>query len=62
MPPILWFFLSRLIAIPVTVFIVTAVLYAITMQSPPEVRAQLYLARTERLKRNIFDLLDPASQ
>lgn len=43
MSPWLQFFLRRLAAIPITLFIITAVLYGIVMLSPPEERAQLYL-------------------
>lgn len=41
--PWLSYLLRRLAAIPVTLFIITAGLYAILMLSPPEDRAQLYL-------------------
>jgi ABC-type dipeptide/oligopeptide/nickel transport system permease component len=43
MPPLLKFMLRRLALIPVTLLIVTAVLYGIVMFAPPEARAQLYL-------------------
>jgi ABC-type dipeptide/oligopeptide/nickel transport system permease component len=56
MPPILRFLIRRLAAIPITMLIVTAVLYAVTMQAPAEVRAQLYLSRTEIARGNIFEL------
>jgi peptide/nickel transport system permease protein len=36
------FFLRRLIAIPVTLFVITVMLYGIIMLAPPETRAQLY--------------------
>jgi peptide/nickel transport system permease protein len=62
MPPFVSFLIRRLIAIPVTVLVVTAVLYAITMQAPAEVRAQLYLSRTERARGNIFELSKRAAE
>ena len=43
MPPFLRFLITRLLSIPVTLFIITAVLYAFVMLNPPEVRASLYL-------------------
>lgn len=42
MNSLLKFFLRRLLAIPITLLIVTAVLYAITMVAPAEERASLY--------------------
>ncbi len=43
MPPFLKFILRRLLVIPITLFIITALLYAVVMFTPPEARAQLYL-------------------
>jgi peptide/nickel transport system permease protein len=43
-PPILKYFLRRLMVIPVTFFLVTAALYGVIMLTPPETRAQLYLS------------------
>lgn len=43
MPPFVLFLLRRLLAIPVTLLIITAILYAITMLATPEERASLYL-------------------
>jgi peptide/nickel transport system permease protein len=43
MPPFVLFLLRRLIAIPVTLFIMTAILYAIVSLATPEERASLYL-------------------
>lgn len=43
MPPLVKFVLRRLALMPVTLLIVTAVLYGIVMYAPPEARAQLYL-------------------
>jgi peptide/nickel transport system permease protein len=43
MPPFLQFFLRRLMSIPVTLLVITMVLYAGVMLTPPEARARLYL-------------------
>jgi peptide/nickel transport system permease protein len=43
MPALLSFILRRLLAIPVTLLIVTAVLYGFVMLTPPEVRVSIYL-------------------
>lgn len=43
MPPFFRFLIRRLIAIPITLFIVTVALFAILMLAPPEVRAAPYL-------------------
>lgn len=43
MTPWMRFLLRRLAAIPITLLIITAALYAVFMLSPPEDRAQLYL-------------------
>ena len=45
MPPLLKFFARRLLAIPVTLLIVTTALYGIIMLAPAETRAQLYMPR-----------------
>jgi len=42
MPPLLKFLARRLLAIPVTLLIVTSALYGIIMLAPAETRAQLY--------------------
>jgi peptide/nickel transport system permease protein len=42
MPPLLRFTITRLISIPITLFIITLVLYGFVMLTPPEVRATLY--------------------
>ena len=44
MPPILRFILTRLLAMPVTLFIVTAALYGFVMLTPVEARAALYFS------------------
>ena len=43
MPPFLKFIIRRLLVIPVAILIITALLYAVVMFTPPEQRAQLYL-------------------
>lgn len=43
MPPFLRFLIRRLLAIPITLFIVTVALFGILMLAPPEVRAAPYL-------------------
>ena len=61
MTPWLSFLLRRLAAIPLTLFIITAVLYGIVMLAPPEDRAQLYLppnmprVMTEEKLQNMID-------
>lgn len=45
MPPLLKFFLRRLALIPVTLFIITMLIYAGVMLTPPEARVQLYLPK-----------------
>lgn len=73
MPPLVRFIISRLLAMPVTLLIVTAVLYGFIMMTPPEVRAELYYgqgvnpdrlspAQMERIQENIirrYHLRDP---
>ncbi|MBN1260206.1 MAG: ABC transporter permease [Anaerolineae bacterium] len=53
MPPILKFLLRRLFSIPVTLFVVTAVLYGIIMLAPVEERAKLYLPRGDSKNPNL---------
>lgn len=43
MPPFLRFLVYRLLSIPATILIITAVLYGFVMLTPPDVRASLYL-------------------
>lgn len=45
MSPMLKFITRRLLAIPLTMLMVTALLYGIIMQAPPETRAKLYLSK-----------------
>jgi len=48
MSPLVLFIIRRLLAIPVTLFIVTMVLYAIACLTPAEVRAEIYMPATNR--------------
>jgi ABC-type dipeptide/oligopeptide/nickel transport system permease component len=43
MPPLLKFIVRRMLTIPITLLVITAVLYSIIMFTPPEQRAELYL-------------------
>ena len=45
MPPLLKFLARRLVTIPATLFLLTAVLYGIIMLAPAETRAGLYMPR-----------------
>ena len=45
MLPLSGFFARRLIALPVTILVITAALYGLTMLAPPERRAYLYLPK-----------------
>jgi ABC-type dipeptide/oligopeptide/nickel transport system permease component len=45
MPALLKFLIRRLLAIPITLLIITATLYGVLMLAPVEVRAQLYMPR-----------------
>ena len=49
MPPFIQFLIRRLLFIPVSLFIITFVLYGGVMLSPPEVRARLYMPNTNRM-------------
>ena len=53
MPPMLKFLIRRLIAIPITLFLVTAALYGIIMLAPVETRAQLYMPRGQSNNPNV---------
>jgi ABC-type dipeptide/oligopeptide/nickel transport system permease component len=46
--PMVLFIIRRLLAIPITLFIVTMVLYAIACLTPPQVRAEIYMPSTNR--------------
>lgn len=43
MPPIVGFLIRRLLAVPLTLIVITAALYGVAMLAPPERRAYLYL-------------------
>lgn len=43
MPPMLRFIITRLISLPVTLLIITMIMYGFVMLTPPEVRATLYI-------------------
>ena len=45
MPPLLRYLIRRLVSIPLTLLIVTAVLYGVVMMTPAETRATLYMPR-----------------
>ena len=53
MPPLLRFIIRRFMVIPVSLLIITMVLYAGVMLTPPEARAQLYIP--ERLNPNLTE-------
>ncbi len=53
MPSLLKFILRRVVAIPVTLLIITAVLYGLLMFSPATARAQLYMPRGESHNPNL---------
>jgi len=46
--PILQFFVRRLLTVVITLFIITAIIYAILLMAPAESRAQLYLGKRLR--------------
>ena len=52
-PPFFHFIFRRLISLPVTFFVITAVLYAGIMLTPPETRATIYIPK--RLRSDITD-------
>jgi ABC-type dipeptide/oligopeptide/nickel transport system permease component len=57
MPPLLRFLIYRLISLPITLFIITVVLYAFVMLTPVEVRASLYFPaglNTDRLSNEVL--------
>jgi len=49
MPPFLQFLIRRLFVIPVSLLIITFVLYSGAMLTPPESRARLYMPNTQRM-------------
>jgi peptide/nickel transport system permease protein len=48
MPPLLRFLLNRLLMIPATLLVVTAVIYGAIMLSPPHMRATLYMSAKQQ--------------
>lgn len=50
MPPFLQFLIRRLLFIPVSLFIITFVLYSGVMLTPPETRARLYMPNSNRMR------------
>ena len=53
MPPMLKFLVRRLLAIPITLLVITAALYGVVMLSPAETRAELYMPRGESNNPNL---------
>ncbi len=49
MPPFLQFLIRRVLALPVTLFVITLVLYGGVMLTPPEARAELYMPNSQRV-------------
>jgi ABC-type dipeptide/oligopeptide/nickel transport system permease component len=47
MPPFLQFLIRRLLAIPISLIIITMILYAGVMLTPPETRAQIYFPSSD---------------
>jgi ABC-type dipeptide/oligopeptide/nickel transport system permease component len=48
MPPFLQFIIRRFVAVPVSLLIITMILYGGVMLTPPEARASLYMPETRR--------------
>lgn len=57
MPPLLRYFVSRLLTIPITLFFITTVLYGAIILTPPEVRVGMYLRESNR-----FDMMTEKQQ
>ena len=53
MPPLLQFIIRRFLVVPVSLIVITMVLYGGVMLTPPEARAQLYFP--ERMNQNMTD-------
>jgi ABC-type dipeptide/oligopeptide/nickel transport system permease component len=53
MPPLLQFIIRRFLVVPVSLVVITMVLYGGVMLTPPEARAQLYFP--ERMNQNMTD-------
>lgn len=49
MPPFVQFLIRRFLLVPVSLFIITIVLYGGVMLTPPEARAELYVPNTQRM-------------
>jgi len=61
LPPFIQFLLKRLLAVPISLVIITMVLYAGVMLTPPEARAELYLPppgahQTEAQRKHLIEL------
>jgi ABC-type dipeptide/oligopeptide/nickel transport system permease component len=61
MPPLLKFLIRRFLVIPLTLFVITMLLYGGVMLTPPNARAQLYLPTnsrmTEKQLANLIELI-----
>ena len=63
MPPLLRHLINRILSIPITLFIITAALYAVVMLTPAETRATLYMPKnmsprmTEEQYQKLLDLM-----
>jgi len=53
MPPLLQFIIRRFLVVPVSLIVITMVLYGGVMLTPPEARAQLYFP--QRMNQNLSD-------
>ena len=53
MPPLLQFILRRFLVVPISLFVITLVLYGGVMLTPPEARADLYMP--ENMNQNLSD-------
>lgn len=53
MTPFIKFLVRRLITVPVTLFVITALLYGITMLVPAEIRAELYMPKGQSNNPNL---------
>ncbi len=62
MPPLIAYLIKRAISILITLFVITAVLYAVVMLTPAETRATLYMPKrfsprmTEQQYQNLLEL------
>ncbi len=53
MPPLLQFIIRRFLVVPVSLIVITMVLYGGVMLTPPEARAQLYFP--QRMRQDLSD-------